>query len=87
MSPKIHELKILPEYYSAVVSGKKRFELRKNDRDFRAGDILRLEEWDGHEYTGRATDVMVLYILLEYAGALAPGYCIMSIEVMGCDEA
>ena len=37
---KIIELKILPEYFEAVKSGKKTFELRKNDRDFCVGDIL-----------------------------------------------
>ena len=44
---KIHELKILPEYYDAVRLGDKRFEIRKNDRDYHTGDILRLKEWDG----------------------------------------
>ena len=46
---KIHELKILPEYYNAVRCGDKRFEIRKNDRGFHRGDILRLKEWDGEK--------------------------------------
>lgn len=33
--PSIHELKILPEYFEAVVSGNKRFEIRKNDRNYK----------------------------------------------------
>ena len=41
---KIHVLKILVEYYSAVVSGAKKFEIRYNDRDYKVGDILRLTE-------------------------------------------
>ena len=41
----IHELKILPEYYNAVKSGKKKFELRKGDRGFAEGDSLRLNKW------------------------------------------
>ena len=32
---KIHELKILPKYYEKVLSGEKRFELRKDDRNFK----------------------------------------------------
>lgn len=40
----IHELKILPEYYKAQVEGKKNFEIRKNDRDYKLGDKLVLQE-------------------------------------------
>ena len=42
----VHALKIYPEYYEAVKSGKKPFEVRKNDRDFKVGDILALNEFD-----------------------------------------
>ncbi|EGO5031448.1 MULTISPECIES: DUF3850 domain-containing protein [Bacteria] len=38
--PTIHELKILPEYFEAVVSGNKRFEIRKNDRNYKNGNIV-----------------------------------------------
>ena len=80
---KIHELKILPEYFDAVRSGDKRFEIRKNDRDYHSGDILRLKEWDGQQYTGEELDALVRYIYYgidEYG--LAEGYCIMSIDTM-----
>lgn len=79
----IHELKILPEYYDAVRCGDKRFEIRKNDRNYHSGDILRLKEWDGKKYTGEELDVLVRYIYYgidEYG--LAEGYCIMSIDTM-----
>ena len=35
-----HDLKILPQYFEAVIKGRKKFELRKNDRDFNVGCIL-----------------------------------------------
>lgn len=75
--PKIHELKIMPEYYSAVADGTKRFELRYNDRDFGVGDILRLCEWD-EDYTGHKLTCVVEYILKEHNG-LDDGYVIMGI--------
>ena len=37
---KLHELKILAEYYTEVLTGKKTFELRKNDRDYQVGDLI-----------------------------------------------
>ncbi|BDX40303.1 hypothetical protein K6D_03770 [Enterococcus faecium] len=40
----IHELKILPEYFEAVTSGRKQFETRRNDRNFKVGSQLILRE-------------------------------------------
>ena len=37
---KLHELKIKREYFNAIKSGEKTFEIRKNDRDFQVGDII-----------------------------------------------
>ena len=37
--------KILPEYFEAILSGNKRYELRLNDFDANEGDTLVLEEW------------------------------------------
>ncbi|MGF1786455.1 DUF3850 domain-containing protein [Photobacterium swingsii] len=39
---KVHTLKIEPVYLNAIIDGKKTFEIRKNDRDFRVGDRVRL---------------------------------------------
>lgn len=79
---KVHELKILPEYFDAVCCGDKRFEIRKNDRNFHTGDILFLREWDGEKYTGRTIDVLVRWILFDWQDAIKPGYCIMSIDTV-----
>ena len=49
-----HILKITPEYFELVDSGLKTFEIRKNDRDYKSGDIVVLNEYllDKNEYTG-----------------------------------
>jgi hypothetical protein len=44
----VHELKCWPEYYDAIADGRKRFELRMDDRRFAVGDILVLEKWKPH---------------------------------------
>ena len=75
-----HELKILPQYFDDVASGKKSFEIRKADRDFKVGDFLILKEWEGGMYTGRAIIVKVDYI---YQGdgsyGLSEEYCILGL--------
>ncbi|MEX1547898.1 ASCH/PUA domain-containing protein [Enterococcus sp. C54] len=73
----IHELKILPEYFEAVVSGDKRFEIRKNDRNYQKGDILRLNEYQDGQYTGRFHVVEITYIT-DYAQQ--DGYVVLGIK-------
>ncbi|EOB3407703.1 ASCH/PUA domain-containing protein [Enterococcus hirae] len=74
---KTHELKILPEYFEAVTSGRKRFEIRKNDRDYKVGDLLYLREWNGENFTGDSYKAEVTYIT-DYAQK--DGYVVMGIK-------
>lgn len=77
--PVIHELKILPKYFDEVQSLNKQFELRKDDRDYRVGDLILLKEFENGHYTGRECGCFdITYILRncpEYG--LADGYCIL----------
>ena len=60
----IHALKIQSEYFEAVKSGKKLFEVRVNDRNYKVNDFLGLNEIDkDDEYTGRSCLVYVDYVL------------------------
>lgn len=45
----IHHLKTKPEYFQAVIDGRKPFEIRNNDRNFKQGDKVILEEYLGKE--------------------------------------
>lgn len=92
---KIHELKILPQYFEKVLDGSKTFELRKDDRGFEVGDKLILKEyipgyidWTGPEeviieekYTGRELQKEISYVLkgVEVYG-LKKGFCILAIK-------
>ena len=76
-----HELKTWIPYYKAVVGGVKQFEVRKDDRKFKEGDILHLREWDNtlKEYTGRGTKRKIRYILKGGAFGVQKGYVIMGL--------
>lgn len=60
----IHDLKTSPESFAAIVDGRKRFEIRNDDRGFAVGDVLNLREWDSSlcTYTGRVQTRTVCYI-------------------------
>lgn len=77
--PKTHDLKTWPQFYRAVIDGRKTFEVRKNDRGFAEGDTLVLREWkpDTKNYTGLGVCVRVNY-LVELP--CMPGFVGMSIE-------
>lgn len=73
-----HDLKILPEYFKDLKPGIKRFEIRKDDRDYKVGDIFALREWSPETgYTGKVFVNIIRYVLRncpEYG--LMDGYCI-----------
>ena len=76
----IHKLKILPEYFEAVIDGRKKFEIRNADRNYNVGDILDMCEYDSKTctYTGRRVLCFVTYIL--DLQALLQGHVILSID-------
>jgi ASC-1-like (ASCH) protein len=58
-----HELKIQKEYFSAVNEGKKRFEIRYDDRNYKVGDAIILNEIDNdNSFTGRNFFGIITYI-------------------------
>lgn len=74
---KVHHIKLGESFFGEVERGEKTFELRKNDRDYKKGDILEMMEFKDGKNTGRMVRVLVTYILTEFAG-LEEGYCIMA---------
>ncbi len=81
----IHDLKSWPEYFRHVSDGSKTFEIRRNDRGFKVGDMLNLREWkqELEEYTGRFAVRKITHIMRaihKNEMGLAPGFCIMSIQ-------
>lgn len=69
----IHDLKIWPVYFKLQSEGKKHFEIRRNDRDFKEKDLLLLREFDPEiqQYTGRSLRRLIT--------------CVIPINNFGCD--
>lgn len=74
-----HNLKIRPKYFIDVESGKKPFEIRKNDRNYEIGDYLILNEYDPdkQDYTGRSVRRLITYIMSDER------YCIKGYVILG----
>lgn len=79
---KTHYLKTWPQHFKEVKHGKKRLEVRKNDRNFKTNDFLMLQEYIPEEdnYTGLSVFVKVEYILHGPAFGLKKGFVAMSIS-------
>lgn len=79
--PITHDLKIYPEFFSAVCTGVKRAELRKNDRDYRVGDTLHLMETPrgSCHRTGEFINVTITHIA--DVDEWMPGYVLLSVEL------
>ena len=71
---KLHYLKTWPYYFLQVARNSKNFELRRNDRNFSAGDVLVLEERSpAEDYTGAREFRRVTYVLDSKTVPQVPG--------------
>lgn len=79
MPKTVHSIRIGKTFFDDAAAGIKPFTLRKNDRDYKVGDILEKMEFDEGKYTGRTLRQEVIYKLEDYTG-LVDGYCILGVK-------
>lgn len=89
--PRTHELKVWPEFFATLADGSKTFEVRKDDRGFRVGDRLFLNEWIPHEggggeYTSGQLCKVITYILAGPAFGVARDFVVMGLADPEPDE-
>lgn len=87
-----HLLKIVDPHYGDVKAGRKTFEFRKNDRDYRVGDILVLRHWVRDpecqgayiyvpgEMLYREVSHILTGVQMVLLGIGARDYCVMSLQ-------
>lgn len=88
---RVHELKTWPEPFQAILDGKKRHEVRVDDRGYMVGDVLVLREWDPSSvsctvsvprgFTSRIIRAEVTYVTQAGTWGLPTNLCVISIEV------
>ena len=79
-----HSLKIEKRFIPRILSGQKTFEIRKNDRDYQVGDILRLYEFNPEHkiqwsYEGRVHNLTVEVVYMS-SFAQQDGYVVLGIK-------
>lgn len=79
---RIHTLKTWPEEFQALWDGSKRFEYRHDDRGFRLGDTLLLQEYDPvtGTYSSRAIHFVVTHIVRGPAFGVPEGFVVMALR-------
>ena len=82
---KVHQIRLGESFFEDACSNIKSFELRKNDRGYKKGDILELMEFADGRNTGRFVRKLVTYILEDYTG-LEDGFCIMATALVDKDD-
>lgn len=81
--PKEHDIRLSPQRYEEITSGKLTFLLEKKD-SYKVGEEIRLPEYKGGKETGRAIDAQIQYVWEDWTG-LDEDYCIIGIAVMAFD--
>lgn len=77
----IHQIKLGAEFFDDAAAGRKSFELRKNDRNYKEGDVLEMEEVKDGKKTGRKCSKRIVYMMENFEG-LEDGYCILGCELL-----
>lgn len=80
MSFRIHELKLLYTFQSSILSGAKQFEVRKNDRDYQVGDLIKFHIVNRIKATEPIEDYLyrITYILSGWH--IEEGYVVLGIQ-------
>lgn len=82
-----HDVKSWAHFFDAIDSGHKKHDLRKNDRNYKVGDFLRLRRYDNINgcYAGPTIVRKITYITSRElpcafsSAVLEPDYCILSL--------
>ena len=80
-----YRVKCKRPYFNEIFLGRKYFEIREHDRDYKAGDTMEpVETWDdGDRPTGRVISGTINYVLTDFEDLL-PGWCAFDFRYIWC---
>jgi len=83
-----HLLKIENQFFQDIAYGNKRFEVRRNDRDFKVGDELVLYSYDreSNSYNGAFVNATITYLMKGGSFGIELGYVVLSIVVVNIKD-
>lgn len=78
----MHELKTWPEPFDAMHAGRKMFEFRKHDRDYRVGDQILSRRFDPNtkDYTGECDRFEITFMLVAGQYGVPDGFCVIGVK-------
>lgn len=79
----MNELKTWVESFQAIWDGRKKYEVRKADRDFKLWNVVWLREWDEkkQKYTGREIAANIVYVTEPGSFGLSKDVCVFGVHV------
>jgi len=79
---KTHELKCEPKHFAPLLFEIKKAEIRKNDRDYKAGDRLLLREYDPKtgKYTCQTLNRKITHVTAGGQHGIQDGYVLLSLR-------
>lgn len=81
----IHKLKIESSFLDKIMDGTKKYEIRKDDRDFQVNDVCEFKEYDpvAQNYLSRSVQLVIIDVFgrkEEEKKFVIPGHVILSVE-------
>lgn len=75
-----HVLKLQPRFAKDVESGRKTFEVRRDDRNYKVGDVLTFADLDKKPYDMGSYEVTYKLTHEDFPDGIPQGYCVLGIR-------
>lgn len=80
---KLHILKIKYEYFMDIGCGRKTFELRKNDRDYKVGDLIHFVDVNEQKNKSKPHNMLSM---IDYDNVYVIDYILTDVPEYGLDK-